>query len=81
MVRDRKGEEQISTFAPGMIIKISSDSFSKFKFKRLFAPTSSHTISKNSRTCESCHLNPVALGYGKGKFKFKKENGKNQSGF
>ncbi len=28
------------------------------------APTHTHTVSKSGRTCESCHTNPAAMGYG-----------------
>ena len=35
-------------------------------FRRLYARTFSHTIGRASRTCESCHNDPVALGYGRG---------------
>lgn len=41
-------------------------------FKRLFAPTFSHTINKSGRSCKSCHNNPLALGYGKGKLAYSK---------
>jgi hypothetical protein len=35
-------------------------------FRRLYARVSPHTTSKGSRSCESCHNDPVALGYGRG---------------
>ena len=66
--REKSGKEVIDTFIPGMVLTID-----KFKnqnkkiFKRLFAPTFSHTINKEGRSCKSCHNNPLALGYGKGK--------------
>ena len=66
-------KEIIDTFIPGMILTID-----KFKnpqkkiFKRLFAPTFSHTINKSGRSCKSCHNNPLALGYGKGKLAYSK---------
>lgn len=66
--KDNTGREIIDTFIPGMVLTI--DKFknpSKKIFKRLFAPTFSHTINKEGRSCKSCHINPLALGYGKGK--------------
>lgn len=74
--KDKTDKEIVDTFIPGMVLTID-----KFKnpvkkiFKRLFAPTFSHTINKNGRSCESCHNNPQAIGYGKGKLEFTK-NGK-----
>jgi hypothetical protein len=74
--KERSGKEIIDTFIPGMVLTID-----KFKnpnkkiFKRLFAPTFSHTINKEGRSCTSCHNNPLALGYGKGKLTYSK-NGK-----
>ena len=55
-----------------MILTIDHDSFKGdslegTSFKRLYAPNSPHTIGSESRTCVSCHANPSALGYGKGK--------------
>lgn len=35
-------------------------------FHRLYAPIEAHTIQKQGRTCSSCHLDPVTLGYGEG---------------
>ena len=36
-------------------------------FQRLYAPTFSHTIGKKGRSCESCHIDSRALGFGAGK--------------
>lgn len=70
--KDRSGKEFVDTFVPGMIIKIEKIKSGKNKkiFKRLFAPTFSHTVNKNGRNCKSCHNNSLALGYGKGEMKF-----------
>jgi len=65
-----KGKEKISTFIPGMILKISTEKSKGIKFKRLFAPTSAHTIRKESKDCKSCHNSSIALGYGSGELKF-----------
>lgn len=76
IVKDKEGNYRVSTFVPGMIIKINSEKFTKPKFKRLFAPAFSHTITKQVRSCKSCHLNPKALGFGDGKFEtIKLDNG------
>ncbi len=70
--KDKSGKEIIDTFIPGMIIKLEKLKSDKNKkiFKRLFAPTFSHTINKKGRSCKSCHNNSLALGYGKGEMKF-----------
>ena len=55
-----------------MILTINKDRTQTEKklFKRLFAPGYSHTIRKESRSCESCHNNSLALGYGRGKLEY-----------
>lgn len=64
---DKSGKEIVDTFIPGMVITIDQFKNPRKKiFKRLFAPTFSHTINKDGRSCKSCHNNPLALGYGKG---------------
>ncbi len=69
-------EQQVGIFSPGMIMTIDKGSFheknmgkegQKMIFDRLYAPTSGHTTQKQPRSCISCHLNPLALGYGRGK--------------
>lgn len=71
--KDKSGKEIIDTFIPGMIIKLENLKTDKNKkiFKRLFAPTFSHTINKDGRSCKSCHINSLTLGYGKGKLSYK----------
>jgi len=59
----------VEEFIPGMILTIKNNIVSKFK--RLYAPSFSHTIRKEFRTCVSCHNNPLALGYGRGKLEYK----------
>ncbi len=75
----RTGEDSKSVIpvVPGMVLTIDVSSFTKQKhdsliFQRLFAPAAPHTISAEGRSCKSCHNNPVALGYGKGKLEFEK---------
>lgn len=73
-------KEIIDTFIPGMIMTIDDLELSyDYRnqplsiggntwqvFRRLYAPTSSHTIVREARRCESCHLDSRAVGYGKG---------------
>ncbi|MCX6170447.1 MAG: hypothetical protein NTX65_13965 [Ignavibacteriales bacterium] len=63
----------VEEFIPGMVLTINKNKTKNEKpiFKRLFAPGFSHTIVKNARSCESCHNNPLALGYGRGKLEYK----------
>jgi hypothetical protein len=73
--RKTKSSEQIIPVVPGMVLSIDLASFTKSKhdsllFRRLFAPAAPHTTSSGGRTCISCHNDPVALGYGKGKLTF-----------
>ncbi len=58
---------------PGMILTINGNKTKNkpHTFKRLFAPAFSHTIQKEGRSCKSCHNNPLALGYGRGKLEYK----------
>ncbi|MGK9369876.1 hypothetical protein ACSSWA_13350 [Melioribacter sp. Ez-97] len=69
-VAESESGRKITTFVPGMIISIDRDNSShsdEIIFKRLYAPAFSHTIRKESRSCQSCHNNPLAIGYGRGK--------------
>ncbi len=72
-------EEKIETFVPGMIMTLDKTSFTDSNepniFHRLFAPTIAHTTSAKGRSCESCHNNPLAIGYGRGELIFS-NNGK-----
>ena len=66
----------VSTFTPGMILTIDKGSFKKggeTVFHRLYAPSSAHTTQSVGRSCISCHNDPLALGYGRGKLVFSKE--------
>lgn len=65
-------KEKVVPVVPGMVLTIDVASFDKSThdsliFQRLFAPLSPHTTQKAGRDCKSCHNNPVALGFGKGK--------------
>ena len=56
----------ITTFVPGMILSIDHPDFAAPLFRRLFGSLSAHTTGP-ARTCETCHLSPVALGLGEGR--------------
>lgn len=64
----------VDTFIPGMILTIDRNRTAggtpDSVFRRLYARTFSHTISRASRSCESCHSDPVALGYGRGALRY-----------
>jgi hypothetical protein len=73
-----KIEERITTFVPGMILNLkltSGEAKSGSEFRRFFAPASPHTTSAQSRDCRSCHMNPAALGYGRGQLKYEVKGG------
>jgi hypothetical protein len=81
-VQDKNGKVRniVDTFIPGMIVTLEKKNINpqsaeskNIIFRRLFAPTFSHTITKESRSCESCHNNPLAIGYGRGELKYVKE--------
>ncbi len=64
---------RIEPFVPGMILTINtlqqSDDQPMYdfdSFRRLFAPVTPHTIQARGVDCQTCHQNPVALGYGEG---------------
>ena len=64
------GSQKVGIFSPGMIMTIEhslKDSEKHNTFHRLYAPVSGHTTVRESRSCVSCHLDPLALGYGRGK--------------
>jgi multisubunit Na+/H+ antiporter MnhB subunit len=61
---------QVVTAMPGMVMSIDKESFEKGKgksFHRLYAPTSGHTTQREGRSCKSCHNDPLAIGFGRGK--------------
>jgi hypothetical protein len=65
--------EIITNFVPGMVLSIDKENKMQI-FKRLFAPSFSHTIVTKSRECKSCHNNSSALGYGRGELIYSKTN-------
>ena len=63
----------VGTFTPGMILTIDKGSFGKdngTSFHRLYAPASAHTTQREGRSCKSCHNDPLAIGYGRGKLTY-----------
>ncbi|MBK8105274.1 MAG: hypothetical protein IPK42_06810, partial [Betaproteobacteria bacterium] len=72
--RGERGGEMVDTFVPGMILTIDPQPNGRptpdAVFRRLFAPLAAHTTQRQARRCESCHSDPVALGYGKGRLRF-----------
>jgi hypothetical protein len=69
-----RGGEVVDTFTPGMIMtldrNLKAGAPPDAVFRRLFAPISAHTTARQARSCESCHNDPLALGYGSGKLSF-----------
>jgi len=79
-VYETENGPSIQPAIPGMIMTLDKSAYvdapkqavSKqySEFHRLFAPAAPHTTSSEGRSCRSCHLNPVALGYGRGKLSY-----------
>lgn len=71
--------ESVDPFIPGMVLTIDRNRTGKpapdLVFRRLYARTFSHTVSKAGRSCESCHNDPVALGYGSGRLTYDRVGG------
>lgn len=66
----KRGGEEITPFVPGMILQIDGRAP-----RRLFSPLAPHTISRKARTCESCHTDPQAFGFGRGKLSYASAGG------
>lgn len=79
----RDPDGRIEPFTPGMIMTLAVDPVpahsspsewtGKGVFKRLYAPAVPHTTARSGRTCMSCHLDPLALGFGRGTLKLTDE--------
>ncbi len=74
-ISEKEGIREVQTAVPGMIFTLDQSGYdgkdaSDTAFHRLFAPASPHTTAAKGRDCVSCHTNPVALGYGRGKLEF-----------
>jgi hypothetical protein len=82
IVMDSLGVKQVKTFTPGMVLSIDTASFRNNKinkaalFHRLYAPISAHTTVREGRSCISCHLDPLAIGYGRGELVYDVSTGK-----
>jgi hypothetical protein len=57
---------------PGMVLSIEGAAPATI-FHRLYARAFSHTIAQKGRSCESCHNDPEALGYGRGALTYVRE--------
>ncbi|MCX7894104.1 MAG: hypothetical protein N2544_17270 [Burkholderiales bacterium] len=72
--------ELVDTFVPGMILTFDRnrdpDKPPDVIFRRLYAHVAPHTVRREVRSCESCHADPVALGYGRGRLAFDKAAGR-----
>ena len=66
-----QGEARVQTFVPGMILTVDGPGGTS-RFRRLYARTEPHTTRRESRSCQSCHADPEALGYGKGRLAFER---------
>lgn len=75
-----RANKEIQPAIPGMIMTLDQSAFygngsnENESFHRLFSPVAPHTTSAEGRSCTSCHNNPVAIGYGRGKLNFIKDN-------
>jgi hypothetical protein len=82
VVVDSLGMKQVKTFTPGMVLSIDTASFRNKNndkadfFHRLYAPISAHTTMREGRNCISCHLDPLAIGYGRGELVYDVSPGK-----
>jgi hypothetical protein len=69
--------ETVDTFIPGMVLTIDRSQTAGGRpdtvFRRLYSRAFSHTVGKSARSCESCHADSVALGYGEGTLRYKRE--------
>ena len=70
------GKDVVETFVPGMILTIErkreTGGASDLLFRRLYARIEPHTTRREVRSCESCHNNSVALGYGRGDLRYER---------
>ncbi len=68
---------RIRTAIPGMIMTLDKSDYPGEEevesniFHRLYAPVEAHTIQKKGRSCSSCHLDPVTIGYGEGLLEYR----------
>jgi len=74
--RNIRNREGIYPAVPGMVLSIDGMEGEKPIFQRLYSPVLPHTITASGRDCESCHNDPFAMGFGRGRLEFYFENGK-----
>lgn len=64
----------VDTFVPGMIMELDRNrtigGAPDPVFRRLYGRTFAHTITREARSCQSCHNDPIALGYGRGDLRY-----------
>jgi hypothetical protein len=64
----------VEAFAPGMILDLDrrrdSAAPPDVVFQRLYARIAPHTTRPEGRSCASCHIDSVALGFGEGTLRF-----------
>ena len=58
-------DDRITSFVPGMIMTVDHPAWERPRFRRLFGALAPHTTGR-SRSCQSCHRSPVAVGLGEG---------------
>jgi hypothetical protein len=72
--RSGQSADVIDTFVPGMILSIEKPAggghAAATVFRRLYARIEPHTTRTQARSCQSCHNDPVAIGYGRGELRF-----------
>lgn len=70
------GHDSIDTVSPGMIMTLDRNTQAgaqpDLRFWRLYARVEPHTTRREARSCRSCHNDPEALGYGRGKLRFER---------
>ncbi|MEW6433710.1 MAG: hypothetical protein AB1730_19560 [Myxococcota bacterium] len=65
------GGSRFEAFIPGMVLTIDFGDGGT-RFRRLYAPIAAHTVRREARSCESCHADPLALGWGRGTIAFQR---------
>ena len=65
----------VDTFVPGMIMELdrnrTTGAVPDPVFRRLYGRAFTHTITREARSCQSCHNDPIALGFGRGELRYK----------
>jgi hypothetical protein len=68
---EASAREVFEPFIPGMIATLDSSGApggaSSRLFRRWYARVFPHTVTRAGRSCQSCHTDPVALGFGEGR--------------